>query len=134
MAENYNKNSYNYKMPKLKDLVKGSGFEEIPKEMLVSKALDTKADASKDSIDAKIKALKDEIIDRAEQVLAAFAPRASMGMINALDEDGSLPGANIRMEAAKQILDRVGLSKKEKLDITAKVQHGVFILPPKNND
>jgi hypothetical protein len=55
-------------------------------------------------------------------------------MINALDEDGSLPGANIRMEAAKQILDRVGLSKKEKLDITAKVQHGVFILPPKNND
>jgi hypothetical protein len=57
-----------------------------------------------------------------------------MGMINALDEDGSLPGANIRMEAAKQILDRVGLSKKEKLDITAKVQHGVFILPPKNSD
>ena len=57
-----------------------------------------------------------------------------MGMINALDEDGSLPGANIRMEAAKQILDRVGLSKKEKLDFTAKVQHGVFILPPKNSD
>ncbi len=78
--------------------------------------------------------IKEEIITRAEEQLAAFAPRASMGMINALDEDGSLPGANIRMEAAKQILDRVGLSKKEKLDITAKVQHGVFILPPKNND
>ena len=25
-------------------------------------------------------------------------------------------------------------SKLKKLDITAKVQHGVFILPPKNND
>mgnify|MGYP007000236186 CR=1 len=36
--------------------------------------------------------------------------------------------------AAKQILDRVGLSKREKLDITAKVQHGVFILPPKDNE
>ena len=81
-----------------------------------------------------LKSLKDEIIDRAEKLLAAFAPRASMGMINALDEDGSLPGANIRMEAAKQILDRVGLSKKEKVDITAKVQHGVFILPPKDNE
>ena len=81
-----------------------------------------------------LRALKEEIITRAEEQLAAFAPRASMGMINALDEDGSLPGANIRMEAAKQILDRVGLSKKEKLDITAKVQHGVFILPPKSND
>jgi len=33
MAENYNKNSHNYKMPKLKDLLKGSGFQEIPKEM-----------------------------------------------------------------------------------------------------
>ena len=81
-----------------------------------------------------LRALKDEIITRAEEQLTAFAPRASMGMINALDEDGSLHGANIKMEAAKQILDRVGLSKKEKLDITAKVQHGVFILPPKNND
>jgi hypothetical protein len=79
-----------------------------------------------------LRALKDEIITRAEEQLAAFAPRASMGMINALDEDGSLPGANIRMEAAKQILDRVGLSKREKVDITAKVQHGIFILPPKD--
>ena len=81
-----------------------------------------------------LRSLKDEIITRAEEQLAAFAPRASMGMINALDEDGSLPGANIRMEAAKQILDRVGLSKREKVDITAKVQHGVFILPPKDKD
>ena len=81
-----------------------------------------------------LRALKDEIITRAEEQLAAFAPRASMGMINALDEDGSLPGANIRMEAAKQILDRVGLSKREKVDITAKVQHGIFILPPKDNE
>ena len=81
-----------------------------------------------------LKSLKDEIIDRAEKLLAAFAPRASMGMINALQEDGSTPGASIRMEAAKQILDRVGLSKREKIDVNAKVAHGVFILPPKQND
>ena len=37
-----------------------------------------------------------------------------MGMVNALDDDGSIPGANTRLEAAKQILDRVGLSKTEK--------------------
>ena len=81
-----------------------------------------------------LKSLKDEIIDRAEKLLAAFAPSASMGMINALQEDGSTPGASIRMEAAKQILDRVGLSKREKIDVNAKVAHGVFILPPKQND
>ena len=81
-----------------------------------------------------VKSLKQEIIERAEGVLATHSPKAVMGMVNALDDDGSVPGANTRLEAAKQILDRVGLSKKEKLDITAKVQHGVFILPPKNND
>ena len=32
MAEELNKNSLKYKIPKLKDLVKGSGFEEIPKK------------------------------------------------------------------------------------------------------
>ena len=80
-----------------------------------------------------LKSLKDEIIDRAEKLLAGFAPRASMGMINALQEDGSTPGASIRMEAAKQILDRVGLAKREKVDINAKVAHGIFILPPKDN-
>jgi hypothetical protein len=52
-------------------------------------------------------------------------------LIDALDEDGKTPGANIRIEAAKQILDRVGLAKREKLDINAKVAHGIFILPPK---
>ena len=35
------------------------------------------------------------------------------------------------MEAAKQILDRVGLAKKEKLDVNLKAIHGLFILPPK---
>ena len=80
-----------------------------------------------------LRSLKDEIITRAEEQLAAFAPRASMGMINALDEDGSLPGANIRMEAAKQILDRVGIVKKDKIDINAQVAHGIFILPAKDD-
>jgi len=54
-------------------------------------------------------------------------------MVNAFQEDGSTPGAAIRMEAAKQILDRVGLAKREKVDINAKVAHGIFILPPKEN-
>ena len=77
-------------------------------------------------------ALKEIIIDRAEKVLAVHSPKAVMGLVNALDEDGMTPAANIRMEAAKQILDRVGIVKKEKIDINAKVAHGIFILPPKD--
>ena len=80
-----------------------------------------------------VKSLKQEIIERAEAVLATHSPKAVMGMVNALDEDGSIPGANVRLEAAKQVLDRIGLVKKEKIDVNAKVAHGIFILPPKNN-
>ena len=80
-----------------------------------------------------IKSLKEEIIKRAENVLAAHSPKAVMGLVNGLDADGSLPQANIRIEAAKQILDRVGLGKREQLDINAKVAHGIFILPPKED-
>ena len=60
-----------------------------------------------------LKSLKEEIIERAEHQLAVYSPKATMGLIEALDEDGKTPGANIRIEAAKQILDRVGLAKRE---------------------
>ena len=56
-----------------------------------------------------------------------------MGLVSGLDAAGRLPQANIRIEAAKQILDRVGLGKREQLDINAKVAHGIFILPPKDD-
>ena len=75
--------------------------------------------------------LKDQIIERAETVLAAHSPKAALSIANAIDDEGSIPGANIRMEAAKQVLDRVGLIKKEKIDINAKVAHGIFVLPAK---
>jgi|TARA_R100000700_G_C3139753_1_gene121962 hypothetical protein len=79
-----------------------------------------------------VKSLKDEILERAEYSLAFNSAKAVKGLINALDDDGTTPGANIRMEAAKQILDRTGLVKKEKIDITGKMAHGIFILPPKD--
>tara|TARA_R100000687_G_C6375157_1_gene129861 strand:+ start:123 stop:512 length:390 start_codon:yes stop_codon:yes gene_type:complete len=79
-----------------------------------------------------VKSLKDIIIERAEGVLAMHSPKAVMGLVDAMDEDGMTPAANIRIEAAKQILDRVGLVKKEKIDINAKIAHGIFILPPKD--
>ena len=78
-----------------------------------------------------VKALKTEIIEQAENILAAHSPKAVMSMTEALNADGTIPQANIRMEAAKQILDRVGIAKKEKIDIEAKIQHGIFILPAK---
>ena len=79
-----------------------------------------------------VKALKDEIIERAEYSLALHSAKAVKGLVDALDEDGKTPGVIIRMEAAKQLLDRIGLVKKDKIDITAQVAHGIFILPAKD--
>ena len=78
-----------------------------------------------------VKSLKDEILQRAEEVMASYSPKATMGLVKSMDEDGRVPGASIRVEAAKQILDRVGLTKKEKLDVNLKSISGIFILPPK---
>ncbi len=57
---------------------------------------------------------------------------AGAKMVDMLDEDGTTPHANIRMEAAKQILDRIGIAKKEKIDINMQAVHGLFILPAKD--
>jgi len=76
--------------------------------------------------------LKSEIVSRAENYLATHSAKAAAKMVDMLDEDGTTPHANIRMEAAKQILDRIGIAKKEKIDINMQAVHGLFILPAKD--
>ena len=76
--------------------------------------------------------LKDEIVKRAENYLAIHSAKAATKMVNMLDEDGTTPHANIRMEAAKQILDRIGIVKKDQVDINMNLKHGMFILPAKD--
>ena len=77
--------------------------------------------------------LKSEIITRAENYLATHSAKAATKMVDMLDEDGTTPHANIRMEAAKQILDRIGIVRKDQLDINMKSLHGIFILPAKDS-
>ena len=78
-----------------------------------------------------LRSLKNEIVSRAENYLASHSAKAATKMVDMLEEDGTTPHANIRMEAAKQILDRIGLTKKDQLDINMQVKHGIFILPAK---
>ena len=75
--------------------------------------------------------LKTEIVSRAENYLAVHSAKAATKMVQMLDEDGTTPHASIRMEAAKQILDRIGVVKKDQLDVNMNLKHGLFILPAK---
>ena len=79
-----------------------------------------------------IRNLKREITELAENHLSTHSAKAATRLTNLMDEDGTTPHANIRLAAANSVLDRVGIVKKDQLDINMKALHGIFILPPKD--
>jgi hypothetical protein len=79
-----------------------------------------------------IRNLKKEITELAETHLSTHSAKAANRLITLLDEDGTTPQASIRLAAANSILDRVGITKKDQLDINMKAMHGIFILPAKD--
>ena len=42
-----------------------------------------------------------------------------------------IPQANMRIQAAQTILDRVGLGKTDRLDVTVNTSGGLFVIPAK---
>jgi len=78
--------------------------------------------------------LHDEIIKKAEQFIAMHAPAAAMGLTGILLGTDDKPNTNARMEAARQILDRAGIVKKDKMDINIDSEKGIFIFPAKASD
>jgi len=78
-----------------------------------------------------IRNLRKEITELAELHLSTHSAKAANRLITLLDEDGTSPQASIRLAAANSILDRVGITKKDQLDINMKAVHGIFILPAK---
>ena len=78
-----------------------------------------------------IHSLKQEIVDLASDVLAREAPLAAFKLVEVLQSDKALPQANVKLQAAQTILDRVGLGKRERLDVNHNVTGGIFILPEK---
>ena len=77
------------------------------------------------------KALKTEIIDLASNILAQSAPKAAMKLVDVKESDTPVPQANIRLQAAQTILDRIGLGKTDRLDVNHKSSGGIFVLPAK---
>jgi hypothetical protein len=73
--------------------------------------------------------LKEEITDRAGMMLAMNAPKAAFGIVDVLDDPSAL-GARNAISAAREVLDRTGLVKKEQVEVSGN-SGGIFILPPK---
>ena len=88
---------------------------------------------SENSYSKVIRNMKKEITELAENHLSTHSAQAANRLITLLDEDGTTPQASIRLAAANSILDRVGIVKKDQLDINMKALHGIFILPAKDS-
>ena len=76
-----------------------------------------------------VEALKDEIADATRTHFARSAPKAVMALVGALSDPTEL-GIKDKMAAAKDLLDRAGLGKVEKVDVSSS-SGGIFYLPPK---
>jgi len=77
------------------------------------------------------KGLRKEIIEIAENIMASSAPQAAMKVVEMVTSDSPVPQANVRLQAAQTLLDRVGLGKKDKLEVDVQNSQGLFILPAK---
>jgi len=65
-------------------------------------------------------------------VISMNAPKAALGVVGVLDDPTAL-GAKNAVSAAKEVLDRAGVVKKEQVEVTAP-KGAMFILPPKKDD
>ena len=78
-----------------------------------------------------IKAIKEEVVEATQLYMARNAPRAAMSIVSGMVQPTEL-GMKDKLTAAKDLLDRVGLVKTEKLQVEA--SNGLMILPPKDID
>ena len=98
----------------------------------IRKAMDIAGYSKSTKSGEVVKNLREEVIERASLMLAMNAPKAAFGIVGVLD-DPSAMGARNSISAAREILDRTGLVKKEQVEVTSQ-GGGVFILPPKSSD
>jgi len=78
-----------------------------------------------------VKALKTEIIEVTQDILANSAPKAAFKVVEIMEADRPVIQANNKLAAAQTLLDRVGVSKVDKLDVTHKAAGGIFLMPDK---
>jgi hypothetical protein len=83
-----------------------------------------------------VRSLRSEIIERAKYELAGSAVKSVKRISETLDADGTIPNSHmeLRMKAATDILDRVGISKRQEVDIKAELIHGIVLLPAKTGE
>ena len=101
-------------------------FEEAGGDMVQAKKLAGYSDTS--STAEIVKGIKEEILEATQEYMARNAPRAAVAIAGGLVDPTEL-GIRDKLAAAKELLDRTGLVKTEKMQVEA--TGGVMLMPPK---
>jgi hypothetical protein len=101
-------------------------FDEAGGDVAVAKRLAGYAEGS--STTEIVKGLKQEILDATQEYMARNAPKAAVAITGGLFDPTEL-GIRDKMAAAKELLDRSGLIKTEKVQV--ETSGGVMLMPPK---
>ena len=79
-----------------------------------------------------VKTLKSEILELTQEVLANSAPKAAFKLVEIMDSKRPIIQANNKLAAATTLLDRVGVSKVDRVDVNHNVNTGgIFLMPDK---
>ena len=79
-----------------------------------------------------VKTLKSEILELTQEILANSAPKAAFKVVEIMDSKRPIVQANNKLAAAQTLLDRVGVSKVDKVDVTHNMNAGgIFLMPDK---
>jgi hypothetical protein len=77
--------------------------------------------------------LKSVMQEDVQSYLLGKAPLAAKVITNILKDENPSPSMDKLISAASQVLDRAGITKKDKQEIEIKAPEGIIILPPLNN-
>jgi hypothetical protein len=102
-------------------------FDEANGDVLLAKKIAGYSDSY--STTEIVNGLKEEILDATHMFMARNAPKAAFALVGGLVDPTEL-GIRDKMAAAKELLDRTGLVKTEKMQVEAK--GGVMLMPAKN--
>lgn len=76
-----------------------------------------------------VRGIKEEVLEATQMFMARNAPRAAVAMVSGINDPTEL-GMREKMTAAKELLDRTGLVKTEKMQVES--TGGVMLMPMKN--
>lgn len=97
----------------------------------VRAAMDIAGYSKHTTVKEAVEPIKEHIVEAASLMIAMNAPKAAVGLSGVINDPSALGARNI-VAAAKEILDRSGVVKKEIVEVKGP-EGGIFILPPKQS-